>query len=91
LTGLIFVGVSINLSKIIAFGNMTGRAFQALMLLVAVLVISSLALVPGQSGQSLWLFGVEILLVSIVTLAFILPSQLRATRTVEARFRASFR
>jgi hypothetical protein len=52
LTGLVFVGVSINLEKILsepAFG-LAGRAAEALILLVAVLTASVLLLVPGQGG-----------------------------------------
>ena len=40
LTGLVFVGVSINLQKILS--DLTGRAVEALILLVAVLVASVL-------------------------------------------------
>ncbi|HEX7169325.1 MAG TPA: hypothetical protein VF206_00740, partial [Rubrobacter sp.] len=50
LTGLVFVGVSINLEKIVSDPNsgLPGRAAEALILLVAVLTTSTLLLVPGQ-------------------------------------------
>jgi hypothetical protein len=41
LAGLVFVGVSINLDKIIAIPSLPGRALEAMVLLVAVLVESS--------------------------------------------------
>jgi modulator of FtsH protease len=63
LTGLIFVGVSINLGKVIAMASLPNRALQALVILVAVLVASSLMLVPE---QPLWLLGLEVLLVAIL-------------------------
>src|SRR5215212_12116133 len=51
LTGLVFVGVSINLEKIVSQSGsgLTGRAAEALILLLAVLTASILLLVPGQS------------------------------------------
>lgn len=57
LAGLIFVSVSLNLTKIIATANLPMRAFQALVILLEILVIASLAIVP----QSLTAFGVEVL------------------------------
>lgn len=50
LAGLVFVGVSINLEMIMsdpAYG-LAGRALEALVLLVAVLVVTLLLLVPSQ-------------------------------------------
>jgi hypothetical protein len=47
LTGLIFVAVSINLQKILAY-SVAGRAAEAVILLSGVLLIASIALVPGQ-------------------------------------------
>jgi hypothetical protein len=58
LTGLIFVAVSINLTRILAFPQLPGRAAETLFVLVGVLVTSTLALVPGQSRLAL---GAEIL------------------------------
>ena len=63
LTGLVFVAVSINLTRILSFPNLPGRAAQALQVLFLVLVISTLGLVPGQSAK---LFGTEILAASAV-------------------------
>ncbi len=65
LTGLVFVGVSINLEKIVADprSGLAGRAAEALILLVAVLTASSLLLVPGQ-GEGL--VGLEVLAVGCV-------------------------
>ena len=52
LTGLVFVGVSINLEKIVSdpTSGLAGRAAEALILLVAVLTASVLLLVPGQGS-----------------------------------------
>ncbi len=62
LAGLIFVGVSINLSKILSLPQLPYRAFEALLIVLTVLVISSLLLVPG---QPLNLVGCEVLLVGL--------------------------
>src|SRR5690606_5287999 len=48
LAGLIFVGVSLNLTRILAAAFLPLRALLALGLLVAILVVASLLLVPGQ-------------------------------------------
>ena len=51
LTGLVFVGASINLQKILSQpgSGLPGRAADALILLVAVLTASVLLLVPGRA------------------------------------------
>jgi hypothetical protein len=55
LTGLLFVAVSINLGKIVAFRHLTPRAAKALMTLIGILFAASLCLVPGQSTKMLGL------------------------------------
>jgi hypothetical protein len=57
LTGLIFVAVSISLAKILSFEHLTGRPLGSLILLVAILITSSLCLVPGQGAG---VTGIEI-------------------------------
>lgn len=49
LTGLIFVGVSINLSRILSYPKLPGRALLSLILLGTILIFSILMLMPGQS------------------------------------------
>jgi MFS-type transporter involved in bile tolerance (Atg22 family) len=49
LTGLIFVGISINLGKIMESSYLPNRALEALVVLVAVLFLTSLLLIPNQS------------------------------------------
>jgi hypothetical protein len=80
LTGLVFVGVSINLEKIVlqSGSGLTGRAAEALILLLAVLTTSILLLVPGQSSS---LMGVEVLAVGGAAYAWILTIQVLHLRT----------
>jgi hypothetical protein len=63
LTGLLFVGVSINLTRIISLPGLPNRALLALILLLTILVVCSLMLVPG---QSLKLVGIEVLVIGLV-------------------------
>jgi hypothetical protein len=62
LAGLIFVGVSININRIIALPRLPGRAIQALVVLLMVFVVALLYLVPGQSIAQL---GAEIIGVGV--------------------------
>lgn len=62
LAGLVFVGISINLSKIMSFPGLPGRAAEALVMLTLVLFTASLALVPGQPRA---LLGLEVLIIGL--------------------------
>jgi len=79
LTGLVFVGVSINLQKIVSNprSGLAGRAGEALILLVAVLMASVLVLVPG---QGLGVLGVEVLVVGLAACGWIVAIQLPRLR-----------
>jgi len=61
LSGLIFVGVSISLNRILSFPTLPERAIIALILLVNILIVSVLMLVPG---QSLFVQGLELSLLA---------------------------
>jgi hypothetical protein len=49
LAGLIFVGVSLNLGKILSAPFLPRRAFLALALLIGIVVVASLMMIPGQT------------------------------------------
>ena len=92
LTGLVFVGVSINLDKIVSQSRsgLAGRAAEALILLLAVLTVSILLLVPGQ-GVSL--MGTEVLVVGVVSyvwIGIIQALQLRNLPTMAPDLRGPF-
>ena len=92
LTGLVFVGVSINLQKILSdpSSGLTGRAVEALILLLAVLVASVLGLVPG---QGVGVLGAEVLVVGLAAWGWIVAIQLPRLRewgTMGADLRVSF-
>ena len=63
LVGLLFVAISINLERILEFSALPEKALEALYTFSAVLFVSSLGLVPGQSPK---LFGLEILIVGLI-------------------------
>ena len=92
LTGLVFVGVSINLQKIVSnpSSGLAGRAAEALILLVAVLLASVLVLVPAQGAGVL---GAEVLVVGLAAWGWIVAIQLPRLRewgTMRADLRVSF-
>lgn len=82
LAGLLFVAISINLERILRERGLPERGLEAVLLLVAVLVLSIVGLIPGQSDGVL---GVEMFLLA-AALAFAILRPLRgrpanATRT----------
>jgi modulator of FtsH protease len=69
LAGLVFVAVSINLERILAFRGLPERSLETLLFLVSVLLISVVALVPGQGHVAL---GLELLAVTLAIDAIVL-------------------
>jgi hypothetical protein len=92
LAGLVFVGVSINLDTImsnLSYG-LPGRALGALVLLVAVLIVTILLLVPD---QGMMLAGAEVLAVGVVDWASVVTIQvlvLRNWQSLDPAFRWHF-
>lgn len=64
LAGLVFVGLSLNLSRILAFKDLPGRAGETIIQLAGVLVAALLVLIPVTSMTTL---GWPLLVISIVT------------------------
>lgn len=60
LAGLIFVGLSINMTRILSLPRIPERGLQTITILLTVLLVSSLMLVPGQSTTEM---GLEILVI----------------------------
>jgi hypothetical protein len=84
LTGLIFVGISISLTKILSISGLPDRALLSLLLLLNVLVVSILFLVPDQTTKIL---GVEILIVGIIAYAIVFKLDLRIFKHKQNKFR----
>ncbi|PZR00635.1 MAG: hypothetical protein DI533_08855 [Cereibacter sphaeroides] len=78
LLGLLFVGLSLNLDKILSIGSLPDRAAIGMGLLFTILFMGSLMLVPGQSQR---LLGAEVLVVGLVLLLCGGRLELRGLRT----------
>jgi hypothetical protein len=68
LTGLLFVAVSINLTRVLEFPQLPTRAAETLILLMSVLVVSTFALVPEQPLRT---YGIEIAATGFATWAIL--------------------
>jgi|SRR5579862_2170449 len=88
LTGLIFVGVSISLARILSIPSLPDRALQSLMLLGTVLITSLLYLVPGQSIR---LLGIELFLIGILAWPIALKLDLGMLRNSNSLYKGKFR
>ena len=77
LTGLLFVGLSINLERIISAPTSVGRAAETLMLLAGVVALALITLVPLHSARDL---GALLLLVAVPVWLLPMLGQLRAIR-----------
>lgn len=83
LAGLIFVAVSLNLTKILASPHLPTRAFQALMVLMEILIVSSLALIP----QPLYWFGREAIVVSLPIWIAVIVFDVRTLANADREYR----
>ena len=80
LSGLLFVAVSINLSRILAFPNLPARAGQTLIMLVTPLVVALLVLIPDQRPDVL---GAELLAGATLLVPALAWLNRPSTRSVE--------
>jgi len=87
LLGLIFVGVSINLTRILSISGLPNRALLALIILLTILVISSLLLVPEQIST---LIGTEILVVGLIAWIIATSIDVSILRTRQRQYRLSY-
>ncbi len=86
LAGLLFVSLSVNQSRILELGRIAERGLEALIMLLLVLVISSLALVPAQTPR---LFGGEILFVATMQLTALTYLERVQWSTLEPVYRST--
>ena len=88
LTGLLFVGLSINLRSIVATPAHFARAREALIAQLVLLVIAIFVLIPGQGRVAL---GIELLAVSVVVLVLSLRFQSSTLQHLPAHRRRTWR
>jgi multisubunit Na+/H+ antiporter MnhF subunit len=84
LTGLVFVGVSISLERILKIPKISGRAVDALSFLLLVLLVSLVCLVPDQSAHAV---GIEILLLSAIATVIILRADITLYRSIPEQWK----
>jgi hypothetical protein len=87
LAGLLFVGVSLNLAKILSNSSLPNRALAGFCLLLAILLISSLMLLPGQSGAQA---GAEALAIGLLLWSVVTRLDISAWRRSETQYRHHF-
>ena len=87
LTGLIFVGVSISLTKILSIPGLPNRALLSILLLLTILIFSGLFLVPKQSNNSV---GIEVLSIGTVVWLTILILDINIYRNRQREFRRQY-
>ncbi len=84
LAGLVFVGISINLTKILASGYLPNRAQEALLILLVNLILSSLFLVPKETPLSL---GIELVVAGLLAWIAVIGLHRDSFRRMDASFR----
>lgn len=75
LAGLLIVAMSVNISTIMTSATLPPRAAASIATLVLAIVAGALGLVPG---QPVWVYGVELLVATVVAAAF----QVHAIRVI---------
>ena len=84
LTGLIFVGVSISLAKILSIPTLPNRAFISLVLLLNILILSILFLVPHQPLNAI---GVEVLAIGFMVWVTVLMMDIAILGSKQTQFK----
>ena len=87
LTGLIFVGVSISLNKIVAAPILPNRALISLILLLAILTVSILLLVPGDTLR--WI-GYLLSILGITSWIAVTRLDLKSLRMMDKKYKPRY-
>jgi hypothetical protein len=87
LTGLIFVGISINLQRILAYPTLVTRASFSLILLMAILIFSLLLLIPIENNAFI---GYILALVALAVWIVVLRSDIKNYSKTEVQYRRHF-
>lgn len=84
LTGLIFVGVSINLTRILALPKLPDRALLTLNFLMSILILSMVLLVPNQSSAHV---GIEVEIIGIILWLVVIRKDISIYNNTDAKFK----
>jgi modulator of FtsH protease len=82
LAGLLFVAISINLTRILQFRELPTRAVEALLSLLSVLIVATFALIPAQSQTTL---GIEMGATGLTMWTFQLVALMRTWKNSHPR------
>lgn len=87
LTGLIFVGISINLQKILAYPSLVTRASLSLILLMSILMFSVLLLIPTERQAIIgWIF----IILAFGLWVWMLRSDIKILASAEKQYKSKF-
>ncbi len=84
LTGLLFIGISINLQKIISVQRLVNRGMLALIFLLIILIVSILFLVPDRPTS---FYGVTVLIITSAAALIITRLDILLFKDKESRHR----
>jgi hypothetical protein len=87
LTGLIFVGVSINLNRILSVPALPARASISMILLLTILIVTILLLAPYESIK---VAGTEVLVIGLVVWGGVILTDIRIRRNKEKQFKSLY-
>jgi hypothetical protein len=87
LTGLIFVGVSINLNRILSIPTLVSRASISMVLLLAILIVALFLLSPADHYRSL---GMGILILGLLEWMMIMIADIRILKKKEKPYRVFY-
>jgi modulator of FtsH protease len=87
LTGLIFVGISINLKRILVYPALVTRASFSLILLMSILIFSLLLLIP-KGGHAF--FGYILALAGVALWIAVMQADIRTYRKTEKQYKKHF-
>src|SRR5215210_1881105 len=87
LTGLIFVGVSISLTKILSIPTLPNRALVSLILLLSILTFSILLLVPR---KTVTFIGYELSIIGLIVWFFVTGIDLKIYRSNEQQYKSRY-
>ena len=87
LTGLIFVGVSISLTKILSFPTLPNRALVSIILLLSILTFSILLLVPR---KTVTLIGYELSIIGLIVWLFVTGIDLKIHRSYQQQYKRRY-
>ncbi|THD46971.1 MAG: hypothetical protein E7774_05515 [Bradyrhizobium sp.] len=86
--GLLFVSLSVNLTRILEIGRLADRGLEAFIILFLTVIVASLGLIPG---QYLRVYGGEVFVAALLVLATLLRLQHSYLAQVDPKYVSAWR